>query len=128
MRIFKALKRGGTVVVINDQDAGPEGYRSVFFGVPTFIPSGPAHFAFRTRAAVITAFITRRDGRIAVRFGAAVDYSKAATPEDAEAPILDEYSRRLEAAVREAPELYFWFHKKWKSVPEIRARYEGRGR
>jgi len=126
MRIFKALKRGGTVVVINDQDAGPEGYRSVFFGVPTFIPSGPAHFAFRTGAALITAFVTRRDGRTAVRFGGPVDYSKAATPEDAEALILDEYSRRLEAAVRETPALYFWFHKKWKSVPEIRARYEGR--
>jgi len=126
MRIFKALKRGGTVVVINDQDAGPEGYRSVFFGVPTFIPSGPAHFAFRTRAAVITAFVARRDGKVALRFGEAVDYSKAATPEEAEALILDEYSRRLEAAVRETPALYFWFHKKWKSVPEMRARYEGR--
>ncbi len=127
-RLFKALKTGATVVIINDQDAGPEGYRSVFFGAPTFIPPGPAHFAFRTRAAVITAFVTRRDGKIAVRFDRAIDYSKAATPEDAEAAILDEYSRRLEAAVRETPELYFWFHKKWKSAPEIRARYEGRGR
>jgi KDO2-lipid IV(A) lauroyltransferase len=128
MRIFKTLKRGGIVVVINDQDAGPEGYISTFFGRRTSIPSGPAHFAFRTGAAVLTAFITRRDGKIAVRIGAPVDYSTAATPRDAEALILDEYSRRLEEAVREGPALYFWFHKKWKTDPGIRARYEGRSR
>ncbi len=127
-RLFKALKKGETVVIINDQDAGPEGFRTVFFGAPTYIPPGPAHFAVRTRAVVITAFITRRNGKIVGRFDKEIDYSKAATLGDAEALILGEYSRRLEAAVRETPELYFWFHKKWKSAPEIRARYEGRGR
>jgi lauroyl/myristoyl acyltransferase len=28
--------------------------------------------------------------------------------------------------VVEFPEFYFWFHKKWKSFPEIRARYQGK--
>lgn len=128
MRIFKTLKRGGTVVVINDQDAGPEGYLSTFFGRRTSIPPGPAHFAFRTGATVLTAFFTRRDGKIAVRIGEPVDCSAAATPAEAESLILDEYSRRLEAAVRESPALYFWFHKKWKIDPAVRARYEGRPR
>jgi len=126
LKIFKSLRRGSTLVVLNDQDAGPEGYRSIFFGVPTYIPSGPAHFAYRSGAVVITAFTTRRDGKIALDFQAPIDYSGAKTLEEAEALILDEYTRRLEAKVVETPELYFWFHRKWKSFPEVRARYRGK--
>jgi KDO2-lipid IV(A) lauroyltransferase len=125
IRIFKSLRQGGVVVVINDQDAGPTGYMSEFLGVPTSIPSGPAHFAYRTGAIVITSFVTRSGGKIHIDLQAPIDYSRAKTREEAEALILDEYSRRLEAKVRETPELYFWFHKKWKSVPEIQARYRG---
>jgi KDO2-lipid IV(A) lauroyltransferase len=125
LKIFKHLRRGGALVVINDQDAGTEGYRSVFFGVPTFIPSGPAHFAFRSGAAVITAFAGRCGDRIGLEIQAPIDYTGAKSREDAESLILDEYTRRLEAKVRESPELYFWFHKKWKSSPEVRERYRG---
>jgi Kdo2-lipid IVA lauroyltransferase/acyltransferase len=28
-----------------------------------------------------------------------------------------ELAARLEASVREAPEQYFWFHRRWKSKP-----------
>ncbi len=127
IRLYRSLKRGDIVVTLVDQDAGPHGYMSTFFGLPTFLPSGPARFAFRAGAPVTTGFATREEGRIRVEIQAPVDYSPAVSPEEAERFILDEYSRRLEAKVRKAPEQYFWFHKKWKSVPEIRARYEGSG-
>ncbi|MGE5663390.1 MAG: lysophospholipid acyltransferase family protein [Deltaproteobacteria bacterium] len=126
LRIFRALRKGETVVLLNDQDAGEDSYRSTFLGLPTFIPAGPARYAVRAGATVLTAFVTRVDGRIDVQFQDPIDYSGASGPEEAKALILDEYSRRLEAKVREAPASYFWFHKKWKGVPEIRARYEGR--
>jgi lauroyl/myristoyl acyltransferase len=57
---------------------------------------------------------------------APIDYTGAKTREEAESLILDEYTRRLEAKVVEFPELYFWFHKKWKSTPEFRERYRGK--
>ncbi len=41
--------------------------------------------------------------------------------------VLDEYSRRLEEKVRQHPEQYFWFHKKWKAVPEIARAVRGEG-
>lgn len=125
LKIFRSLKKGETVVIINDQDAGSDGYRSTFFGLPTYIPSGPAHFAFKTGAAVLTGFVVRKGGRIVVEIHGPIDYSAAATPADAERMILDEYSRRLEETVRRFPEQYFWFHKKWKSSPEIRSMYRG---
>jgi len=125
LKIMKLLRRGEILVVINDQDAGREGYRCTFFGMPTYVPSGPAHFAYRTGAVVITGFAMRREDRPALELQGPIDYSQAGTLEDAEARILEEYTRRLEAKVRESPELYFWYHKKWKSDPGIRARYAG---
>jgi KDO2-lipid IV(A) lauroyltransferase len=125
IRLYRSLKRGDIVVILVDQDAGPDGYMSTFFGLPTSIPPGPARFAYRAGAPVTTGFATRADGLLRVEIQAPIDYSTAGAPDAAERIILDEYSRRLEEKVRNAPEQYFWFHKKWKSVPEIRARYEG---
>jgi len=125
MRLYRSLKRGEIVVALVDQDAGPEGYMSTFFGLPTSLPSGPARFAHRAGVPVATGFATRVDGRLRVEIHPPIDYSSAGSPDAAERNILDEYSRRLEEKVRKAPAQYFWFHKKWKSLPEIRARYEG---
>jgi KDO2-lipid IV(A) lauroyltransferase len=126
IRLFRSLKRGDIVVILADQDAGPHGHISSFFGIPTSLPSGPARFACRSGTPVTTGFATREGGRLRVEIQPPIDRASAGSPEEAEKIILDEYSRRLEAKVRHAPEQYFWFHKKWKSVPEIRARYEGR--
>lgn len=125
MKIFRHLKAGGIVVVLNDQDAGPDGYKSVFFGRETSIPGGPARFAVRTGAVALTIFTTRRDGKIHIDIRAPIDLSAAKSPEEAERAVLDEFSRRLEAKIREAPEMYFWFHRKWKSNPDVRALYDG---
>ncbi|MBP2674672.1 MAG: htrB [Deltaproteobacteria bacterium] len=127
IRLYRSLKQGNTVVAMVDQDAGPEGYISTFFGLPTSLPSGPVRLAFRSGAKVTTGFATREDGRIRMEVQPHIDCSRADSPDAAERIVLDEYSRRMEAVVRRVPEQYFWFHKKWKSVPEIRARYEGAG-
>jgi len=127
LKLYRGLKRGDVVNALIDQDAGPEGFRTVFFGLPTYLPPGPARFAHRAGVAVTTGFATREGGRIRIEIQPPIDYSSAGSPEEAEKIILDEYSRRLEETVRKCPEQYFWFHKKWKALPEIRARYEGRG-
>ncbi|UCD48282.1 MAG: hypothetical protein JSV28_05775 [Deltaproteobacteria bacterium] len=127
LRIFRALKNGEAVVVLNDQDAGAGGYQGRFFGLPTSIPSGPAAFACRAGAAVLTAFVSGTVGKRRVEFQPPIDISGAGSEEEAVARILDEYSTRLEEKVRACPEDYFWLHKKWKSVPGIRAIYERRG-
>lgn len=127
IRFYRSLKRGDIVVVLVDQDAGPEGYRSAFFGLPTFLPSGTSRFAYRAGSPVATGFATRERGQLVVEIQPPIDYSSAGSPDAAEKIILDEYSRRLEKKVRTAPEQYFWFHKKWKSLPEVRAQYEGTG-
>jgi len=122
-RIFKTLKKGEIVVILNDQDAGPDGYFGTFFGIPSSIPSGPARFAYRTGSTVTTGFAGRNDRKLVMEIQDPIDCSQAGSEEEAERIILDEYSKRLEEKVRKSPELYFWFHKKWKSTPKISRRY-----
>lgn len=128
LRIFRALKRGKVVVILNDQDAGPEGYPGRFFGLPASIPSGPARFAFRAGVAVLSGFVTGDRGKVRIEVQPPIDYSAAKSGEEAVARILDEYGRRLEEQVRRFPEDYFWLHKKWKSAPGVGSMYEGRAR
>ncbi|NIS74301.1 MAG: hypothetical protein GTO08_03300 [Deltaproteobacteria bacterium] len=125
LKILRALKKGEVVVIMNDQDAGPEGYESTFFGLPTYIPAGPAQFIFKSGASVITAFAGRKKGKIVIVFQEPIDYSPAKDAGEAGKIIFDEYTRRLEEKVREMPDQYFWLHKKWKSLPDIRAAYTG---
>ena len=74
---------------------------------------------------MVTGFVTRRDDKMDIDIQAPIDFTEAKTKGEAESLILDEYTRRLEAKVVEFPEFYFWFHKKWKSSPEVRWRYHG---
>lgn len=126
-KVFRAMKQGDLVVALVDQNAGPEGTRTTFFGLPTFLPGGPVALACRGGIPVATALVTREEGRIRIDFQPPIDYSPADSLAGAVTLVLDEYSRRLEEKVRKYPEQYFWFHKKWKAAPEIRARYEGKG-
>lgn len=128
LRIFRALKQGKVVVILNDQDAGPEGYPGRFFGLPASIPSGPALFAYRAGVAVLSGFVTGDRGRVRIEIQPPIDYSGAKSGEEAAARVLDEYSRRLEEAVRRFPEDYFWLHKKWKSAPGLGSMYGGGAR
>ncbi|MEW6721361.1 MAG: lysophospholipid acyltransferase family protein [Thermodesulfobacteriota bacterium] len=126
-KVFRAMKQGSIVVALVDQDAGVEGTRTTFFGLPTYLPGGPVALACRGGIAVTTGFATREGGRISIDIQPPIDYSSAASLKEAVSAVLDEYSRRLEEKVRKHPEQYFWFHKKWKALPEILERYKGRG-
>jgi KDO2-lipid IV(A) lauroyltransferase len=58
------------------------------------------------------------DIRYEVR-GERVDFEKTDDLDHDVQALTAELARRLERAVRRAPEQYFWFHKRWKSQPAI---------
>jgi Kdo2-lipid IVA lauroyltransferase/acyltransferase len=66
----------------------------VFFGVSLRLPDGRYHLHIRE-------IVTERTGD---------------TDRDVDV-ILNEYSRLLEHFVRQAPEQYFWQHRRWKRQP-----------
>ncbi len=117
--LLRALRKGGIVAILVDQDARRHGIQVPFFGLPASTIPTPAELALRTGAAIIPGF--------AIRTGPGFRYHTWLEPEvtvrkdadhDQEVErITAELNVRLEAAIRRAPEQWLWLHRRWKSSP-----------
>jgi KDO2-lipid IV(A) lauroyltransferase len=116
--MVKALRRKEMIGLVGDQDAGPDGYFTEFLGRQASVFRGTAYFAWKFKVPIITGFIYRQpDGRHVVE----LDPSFGAEPGEDEAAAVARltaiHTARLEAAIRKAPEQYFWLHRRWKTQP-----------
>jgi KDO2-lipid IV(A) lauroyltransferase len=114
--IVEALRRRRMVGILLDQNASRrEGVFVPFFGVPASTSKGMALIALRTGAPVLPVYIRRRpDGRHVVHAGAPVP-----VPSDGDVVAFTRaFNEAIEAAIRRAPEQWFWLHRRWKTRPE----------
>lgn len=111
-RILRALRRGGIVGMLVDQDARVPGVFVPFLGAPAWTPRGPAEIALRTGAAVVTGACVREgDGwRIVVR---RVPVTRRG--EDDVRENTARFTRAIESLVRAWPSQWTWLHDRWKS-------------
>jgi KDO2-lipid IV(A) lauroyltransferase len=118
--ITRLLRSGGIVAFAADGDARQHGTFIDFLGHPASTPRGPAMYSLRTGAPILPMFcalLRGRDHRIIV-------WEPIYPPEDP--PDLDHavqeltqaYTAALESMIRQYPEQYFWFHRRWKTRPE----------
>ena len=117
--IFDALRRGRMVGVLLDQNSSRgEGVFAPFFGIPASTSKGLAVISLRTGAPVVPVFIRRAaDGRHRVE-------CEAALPFPAEGDVVGytaAFNRAIEAAIRRAPEQWFWMHERWRTRPRAGA-------
>ncbi len=118
-RILQALRRGEFVGILGDQDAGDSGVFVEFLGRPASVARGIATFAWRTGRPIIPVTIARgADGRHRAVFTPPI-VSDPAWRDESEAieALTRAHTQRLEQAVRERPDHYFWVHKRWKTRP-----------
>jgi KDO2-lipid IV(A) lauroyltransferase len=114
--ILKWLKEGGVLGVLCDQDTGVDSLYVPFFGHEAKTPSGAAWLAAATGAALLTAFSRRRpDGLYELEYQPEIPLPGTGRSKAELAPVVAEYTRRLEAWVRVAPEQWAWNHERWKS-------------
>lgn len=113
--VLSALRRNRLVAILIDQDAHEEGAFVPFFGRLSSTPRGPAVFHLRTGAPVVFMCSYRCEGERYVGKLETVKVPGNATQES----IMADLTARLEAAIRVAPEQWFWMHKRWKTaLPE----------
>ncbi|MEP7086480.1 MAG: lysophospholipid acyltransferase family protein [Gemmatimonadota bacterium] len=114
----RALKDGHVIAFLIDQSGLHIASSFVnFFGRPAKTPRGPAVLAIRLDVPVFFGVSLRQpDGRYHLHIRELVTERTGDTDRDVEA-ILNEYSRTLESFVRQAPEQYFWQHRRWKRQP-----------
>jgi len=118
-RVPRVLRANGVVGIVGDQDARSSGIFVPFFGRPASTHRGPALFALRLSAPVFSCIARRLPGK-KVRYevaGERVNVTRTGDLDADVAALTAELAARLERQVRQAPEQYFWFHKRWKSTP-----------
>jgi KDO2-lipid IV(A) lauroyltransferase len=123
-RVPRILRANGVVGIVADQDARRSGIFVPFFGRPASTHRGPALFALRLGAPVFCCMARRLPGRD-VRYevkGERVDFAPTGNLDHDVLALTADLAGRLEREIREAPEQYFWFHRRWKTQPpEMRA-------
>ncbi len=112
--MLSALKRGGLIGVLIDQDTKVESVHVPFFGQPAATPVAVAKLALRRRIPVMTVFIERtaQGHRLSM---ARVELPESGTRHEQALALTASLTARIEAAVRERPSDWVWFHERWKT-------------
>ncbi|MEZ5065493.1 MAG: lysophospholipid acyltransferase family protein [bacterium] len=119
---LRALRAGEIVAALPDQDTRGRSAWIEFFGRPARTPTGPFVLARRAGAAMVPVFChLAPDGRHRIRFLPALPASAASDRAQAIREDMVHWHEVLEGAIREHPEQWVWYHRRWKSRPETNA-------
>jgi KDO2-lipid IV(A) lauroyltransferase len=118
-RLTAAMKTGGKVATLGDQDAGPRGVFVDFFGRPASAHKAVALMAMEFDAPMVVVGVPRVGGPLeyAIVNEDWIDPRDYAGRPDAVKAITQRYHAALERLVRRHPEQYFWLHRRWKTQP-----------
>ena len=114
--VLRELKRGNYVGILLDQRPKvKEGVLTTFLGRKTYTNKGLALLSLKTEKPVIPAFCFLEEEKYRIAVYEPI-YPKGKTVEE----LTQEYTSAIERAVREHPEQWFWFHRRWKNSPEFK--------
>jgi KDO2-lipid IV(A) lauroyltransferase len=118
--VLQSLREGHLAALVADQNVVRGGVFVDFFGTPAATARGPAVFALRTGAPLWAGVALKIDGgrgyRVMVR---PVSIPLTGDQEEDVRRLTRAHLSILESWIEEAPEQYFWLHKRWKSRPPI---------
>ncbi len=116
--IQKKLKAGEFVALLGDQDAGRKGQFVEFLGRPASVTRGPATLAVKAGCPLLMAFLYRQpDHSHLLKISKMIEIDPAWDNETAIGKLTEIHTAKLEEAVREAPAMYYWVHRRWKTQP-----------
>ncbi|MBI5904467.1 MAG: lysophospholipid acyltransferase family protein [Deltaproteobacteria bacterium] len=119
--VVKILRRNILVGILIDQNVDRhKGVLVDFFTRKAYTTDGIARLALSMRAAVHTGFIFRdpeRKFHHVLRFGPPVAIDYDAPRDDEVLRVTRRCNEELEKAIREAPDQWLWFHRRWKTRP-----------
>ena len=121
---LEALRRGGLVTILLDQNAGRrEGVFVPFFGRPASTSRSLAVLALRTRTPILPIFIRRAGtGRHHVTVEPPLLPAASSDPDAAVVELTARCTQAVEAAIRRAPAQWLWAHDRWRTRPPTAVR------
>lgn len=112
------LRSGKSIVLVADHYAGSRGDIVTFLGREAWTFRGPARLALATGTPLVYGSMVLRDQayRMAVEVCDVPERLESEPVRVRERGLTEAWVRLLESRVREAPEQYLWFHRRWKSA------------
>jgi len=114
--IIRTLKKGSILAILVDQDTKIKGTFVDFFGKPAYTATAPAQIALRYKIPIIPVFTYRdtdHNHHICVKEPIepkTTDYNDSDVNE-----LTAHISKVMESFIREHPEQWVWFHRRWKT-------------
>jgi KDO2-lipid IV(A) lauroyltransferase len=112
----RALKKGKILGFLADQDAGTSGLFIEFLGKMSSTPTGPTVFAKKFKAPVVPAFIVRKpEGGHRVILLEPFYYEDTGNETEDIYNMTAKMSRIIEETIRQYPDEWLWFQKRWNT-------------
>lgn len=117
--ILAVLSTGGTMSFLADQAAGDKGCWVDFFGRPASTHKAIALLALEHRAHVCLGAMRRVGAPLHLEMvlGDLLDTTDPNAPAGSVRELTQWYTSQLERLIRDAPEQYWWVHRRWKGTP-----------
>lgn len=117
-KVLRLLKDNKVVGILADQDVDSvDGVFVNFFRVPAYTPSGPVLLAKASGAALIPAFIVRKNGRHTLVIEKPIELADTGNKEADIVENTKRWSNIVESYIRRYPEQWVWMHRRWKTRP-----------
>ena len=118
LRLLKALKTGGTVAILIDQDTKVKSRFVDFFGMKAATPVGAAILAMKTGAAVVPTYIhLGDDGLQHMYLLPEIPLVQTGNEEEDMVANTQNYTNFIEQTIRKHPTQWVWMHERWKTKP-----------
>ena len=114
------LRSGGTLALLGDQSAGPNGCWIDFFGRPASCHKAVALFSLSYQAPLLLCYARRGSEPLQFQLGIAGSYDPVRDGLFDVRHLTQWYSSCLEDLIRSNPEQYWWMHRRWKGEPRRR--------
>ena len=115
--LYKAINEGRMVGLASDQNARRKGLKIDFFGESSSFPKGAGKFYCKTQCDLFIVFcVLRSDYKYYVYTKEIKINPLNKTEDDIIKEIVSSYTDELSMKIKQHPEQYFWFHKKWNKM------------
>lgn len=106
------LREGALVALIADRDLSRSGITVTFFGGPSRMPPGPALLALKTKAPLITAFVSYTETGIHIDFNE-VMIASSGSAEERVSHIIQSMAQQFEVGISAHPEDWHMLQRIW---------------
>ncbi len=116
-KLLKAFREAGVIAALIDQDTALESEYAPFFGLEAASPSGLIQYAVKKNITILSSFIVRTSRFSHQIFTEEIPYQK----EDPAAVrnVLTIFNQHLEKLIKQYPEQWIWWHRRWRRRPGI---------